>query len=473
MRLRQSIGLASSDLSWIAYSVIVSAVAVHLGITASQTGLGAPVLTLTCLGIMSLVLVPRFPAVALGTFVLAAYGLPRYMDRFTGVLTLNLLNWISVLAIIGWAIWAVRVRANLRIKNWLTLTMSTFIVWVGVTMLAAWTRGEWIGYYPRHHPEQYFQGMALFLIAAHTLGQRTPAWWFLLLLCFLPSLQAVQLGSKIYLDNDTPLLSAIIFPAALLGAASAPHLAQRMVFGLLAVNMLRIITVAQNRGAAVAFACALTIVWWNSRYRLRIALIGIPAILVGASLLVPQGYVERFRALWNPEASHWTESLNLAPARGRLTLWDTAIRMVADRPIVGVGAGNYPHATANYARMKSRQPAHNNVLDVAAEMGIPGVALYLALFVGAVFALQGVIRRARSEWPEPIARIVQAALVAYLGGGLFMSRQDMQLAYLLLGWVVALQLQVRDREEGRARRPGDGVLGPMSPDLLRERLRRE
>jgi O-antigen ligase len=147
--------------------------------------------------------------------------------------------------------------------------------------------------------------------------------------------------------------------------------------------------------------------------------------------------------------------------------------MVADRPIVGVGAGNYPHATANYARMKSRQPAHNNVLDVAAEMGIPGVALYLALFVGAVFALQGVIRRARSEWPEPIARIVQAALVAYLGGGLFMSRQDMQLAYLLLGWVVALQLQVRDREEGRARRPGDGVLGPMSPDLLRERLRRE
>jgi len=473
MRLRQSIGLASSDLSWIAYSVIVSAVAVHLGITASQTGLGAPVLTLTCLGIMSLVLVPRFPAVALGTFVLAAYGLPRYMDRFTGVLTLNLLNWISVLAIIGWTIWAVRVRANLRIKNRLTLTMSAFIVWVGVTMLAAWTRGEWIGYYPRHHPEQYFQGMALFLIAAHTLGERTPAWWFLLLLCFLPSLQALQLGSKIYLNNDTPLLSAIIFPAALLGAASAPHRAQRIIFGVLAVCMLIIIAAAHNRGAGIALVCALAAVWWNSRDRLRIALIGIPAILVGASLLVPQGYVERFRELWNPEARHWTKSLDLAPARGRLTLWNSAIRMVGDRPIVGVGAGNYPHATKNYARTKTRQPAHNNALDVAAEMGIPGVTLYLALFVGAVFVLQRVIRRARSEWPEPIARIVQAALVAYLGGGLFMSRQDMQLAYLLLGWVVAMQLQPRDREEARTPRRRDDVPGATSPELLRERLSRE
>ena len=37
--------------------------------------------------------------------------------------------------------------------------------------------------------------------------------------------------------------------------------------------------------------------------------------------------------------------------------------------------------------------------------------------------------------------LLAAALAAYLVGGLFMSRQDMAVAYLLLGWVAALQVR--------------------------------
>ncbi|MCC6531371.1 MAG: O-antigen ligase family protein [Burkholderiales bacterium] len=458
-------GNAPDKLAGSVFIAIVAATAVYIGIAAAEAGFGPAGIMLCSLLVLSLAAVAWLPVIALGAFVLAGYGVFRYSDQFDAVLRMNLPSWIAGLGFIGWIIALAGSRQKPQIDDWLTVTMFCFVSWVGITIVAAWGRGEAFDYSHWNHPAQYLQGLALFLIAAHTMRRQSLSWALALLLCALPALQAMQRASRgIHLESDLPLLGAMLFPFAALGALFAPHRAMRVIFGLLGLNMLVIIVLAQNRAAAVGLGVAVVFLWWSSRHRTRWALIGIPAIALAGWLVVPKDYADRFRAIWDTQATQRSAQRDRGTVQGRLNLWDGAVRMLADHPIVGVGAGNYSRAAADYLRRKTRLPAHNSILHVGAEMGLPGALLYVALFVGAVLTLQLRIRRDPVAWPAPMARILQASLAAYLAGGLFMSRQDMQLAYLMLGWAVALLSRVEPRQVADPR---------PAPELMRRRVLRE
>jgi O-antigen ligase len=83
----------------------------------------------------------------------------------------------------------------------------------------------------------------------------------------------------------------------------------------------------------------------------------------------------------------------------RIYTWETASRMIFAHPLMGVGAGNYEIASPQYwnkvEQMRTArfgrwmQQAHNEYLQTAAELGLPGVALLLAIFAYAfVMALE-------------------------------------------------------------------------------------
>jgi len=425
---------------WTAYAALVAGATVWLASgAAAQPELGAAGAVFVGCGVAALALVPRLPVVALIVFVLAAHVAPRYGHAFTALLDLALLNWIAGLAFLGWIVWLMRRRSAPQFDHWLTRVMCAFTLWIGITILVAWSGGSSPPWYPRHHPEQYFQAFALFVLAVHGLGNRAAAWSFALALAVLPSIQGIWLGNaRLHLDTDLPAFAAIVLPAAVVGVWHAPHWLMRAAFALAAVDMLRIIALTHNRAAAVGLACGLVALWFTARHRLRWALVGVPLVLVAVLVLVPRGYIDRFRALWDPRASHSTATLDRATVQGRLELWQAGIGMVRDHPLVGVGPGNFSHAVKGYLPRETRQPTHSNVLNIAAETGLPGLVLYVVLFAGGVIVLYRVVRRRDSLWPEPGARMVQASLVAYLAVGMFLSRQDMQLAYLFLGWAVAL-----------------------------------
>lgn len=73
------------------------------------------------------------------------------------------------------------------------------------------------------------------------------------------------------------------------------------------------------------------------------------------------------------------ESLNL-----RLIMWQATLRMVADRPLAGVGAGAWENEIPRYqrggAQLETDYYAHNEFLQLLAEYGAAGWAFLLALF---------------------------------------------------------------------------------------------
>lgn len=129
---------------------------------------------------------------------------------------------------------------------------------------------------------------------------------------------------------------------------------------------------------AAGFACATWRVWYVPGLRrrfginARLAVVFVVASAVGLSLLFP---------LW---FSRFTVSRSDQTISLRLDYLRAAGRMVADRPLLGVGPGTFAEALPRYSgefvEPWQRQPVHNVPVLVLAELGILGGAA-LAVFL--------------------------------------------------------------------------------------------
>lgn len=106
---------------------------------------------------------------------------------------------------------------------------------------------------------------------------------------------------------------------------------------------------------------------------------------------------------------------------------------------MGVGPGHFARHIQAYApAVNSEIPAHNNFISITAETGIPGLLLYIALFATAAISLMRVRGLMGRDTPGPEAASILAGLAAYMGAGMFLTRDNLVLAYVLVGVTAAL-----------------------------------
>jgi putative inorganic carbon (HCO3(-)) transporter len=198
------------------------------------------------------------------------------------------------------------------------------------------------------------------------------------------------------------------------------------------MNLLRLLFGIQNRGAAVGMVAVLVVLWLTSRRRGWILLMAAPVVVIG-------GVLFRISPFWQRFADIWERGPAATSAYIRLPIWRAAWQMLLDHPVFGVGPGNFSNLVQQYRpSLPENFVAHNNFLQVAAESGTLGLALYTALFAGAMVHLWRTRTLVGPDWPGPAARMILAGLVGYLAVGLFISRSNMVLAYILVGWAASL-----------------------------------
>ncbi|MDA8069843.1 MAG: O-antigen ligase family protein [Actinomycetota bacterium] len=149
-----------------------------------------------------------------------------------------------------------------------------------------------------------------------------------------------------------------------------------------------------SRSSLVALALGLAVLA-AMRWRAR------PVIYLGVVAVIAGGAV----ALTHP-ATFGLESFQLASG-GRANLITGGIKLFTDRPLTGFGSGAFTTEYKHYfpRAASAVSDSHNIAITIAAEQGIVGELLYLALLVAAAVAL---FRGARGD-PYRIA--VAAALV--------------------------------------------------------------
>lgn len=190
-----------------------------------------------------------------------------------------------------------------------------------------------------------------------------------------------------------------------------------------------VLVLAQSRGAYLAAALSsvlLVLAWLPRRARWSLLALGLLGLIAG-SLLVGRDDGGTLAALLEslPVNEGAVSTVSLA---GRLEIWSRAQWAIRDAPVTGLGMDVFRAALPLLYPLASNNPsipvthAHNELLQAALDLGLPGMVAFLALNLGA-FGLFARLLRERGT-----VRL----LALGLGGGL--------LAHFLFGLTDAAAL---------------------------------
>ena len=194
------------------------------------------------------------------------------------------------------------------------------------------------------------------------------------------------------------------------------------------------IVLTGSRGAIIAIGVqALYFVLTAKKYRL----FALGLVLAGGLVVVSiadQSLWDRFARLTGQSD---VVDYNLEDRAGRLEIWKNGLKIVADNPVLGVGVGMF--GTAHFLLDgKIGLTAHNTYLQFAAELGLPGLILYLAMLCSAWRLITRHVEQsdqagARARWTA-----LKIGLVGFGSASFFVSAAYSTTLYFLLGLVAVM-----------------------------------
>ncbi|WP_224853618.1 O-antigen ligase family protein [Clostridium bowmanii] len=112
----------------------------------------------------------------------------------------------------------------------------------------------------------------------------------------------------------------------------------------------------------------------------------------------------------------------------RIKLWKTALYMIRDHPIVGVGNGNfvtrYNEYVSKYSELKYYEyksyPNHNSYLKLQSELGILGIVSFLGIITMTLFRIKKLYSTTRDKFYIPFYTGVMASFIVFF----FMNLSD-------------------------------------------------
>lgn len=160
-------------------------------------------------------------------------------------------------------------------------------------------------------------------------------------------------------------------------------------------------------------------------------------------------------------------------ATGRIEAWETGINMMTRNPFFGVGLKRFVAAFPYYSNYTPRQ-AHNSWVQLGGEAGLVALFAYGMLMLLTIRSLRRVEKRLHylprgpnSDRAFVLMRAYEAALVGYVVCGFFLSMEDFEFFYLLVGMAQVLDRITEHRYAEAAR---DGTLrDPNAPETARPR----
>lgn len=301
-----------------------------------------------------------------------------------------------------------------------------------------------------HMPEavttttRYASFVALFLVISQFVGDRrlqTRLAWVL----SSSSALAGGLASWNFLSGET--LSARLpngdpNDVAFVLATTLPFtfwlLRERGARRFAAVAMIAVISVSIlltfSRGALVGLAAGLLWTALVERKHLKVVVVGAvaAALVLGIVFQTQQSQVERGLRV--------KENIASSNVSSRLEAWDAASRLASEHPLLGVGPGNfqfhYLEETGRPAGTPVLRVVHNAYLDIAAELGVIAMVLFLGYLAMMLGRLTTAVRH--NLGPPGLASAARTALVVAIFAALTLSEQYYAPFWLLGGLATAL-----------------------------------
>lgn len=334
----------------------------------------------------------------------------------------------------------------------IVLLIVAFLAWVIVTSVWAMSPGTVFG-----DAGRYALNALLFLIACGVLRKRRDVMW--VIAAFLAgaaisaawgivvppastaSTDLARASGTIGDPNETAAVLVAALPLAIaLAAGRGWPPALRWLGAATAGLSVAGVLLSASRGGFVALIVVLAVALvLAGRWRAKLLLV-VPVVV-----LVCGGYL-----LANPAVLQRVTASD--GGTGRTDLWAVALRMIEDRPVLGVGAGNFANTSIRYllrsgalkrSDLIANTPkvAHNTYLTVIAELGVVGALLFgalLAIALGCGWRAMRLFARQRDGPMEMLARAWMIAMAGLLTADAFLSAEFSKQLWLLLALGPAL-----------------------------------
>jgi probable O-glycosylation ligase (exosortase A-associated) len=180
----------------------------------------------------------------------------------------------------------------------------------------------------------------------------------------------LQSGTFFGDGNDFALALNVILPLALFFALGETKKLGRIVFRGIVLLFFLAIIFTLSRGGAVGLAASVGYFAITSSRKYRNG-IWVVILCIAAVYLAPPSWFQRMETI----QSYDTE----ASAHGRIQAWKAAIQIALDRPLTGVGPGNFLQIYAtkyrpeHYSIGDAWKTAHSLYFQTLAELGFPGI----------------------------------------------------------------------------------------------------
>jgi putative inorganic carbon (HCO3(-)) transporter len=163
---------------------------------------------------------------------------------------------------------------------------------------------------------------------------------------------------------------------------------------------------------------------WKQRWLIIVGIIGV--IAIGWFLASSPEYqlrVEQFLLTISGETTGGSTAVE--SLTGRNEIWNRAYYTIRDFPLTGVGMNNFPAVMTKYfpafaiRNTSDVTHAHNQLLIIGTDLGVPGIIAYVALMLGILLMLWQSWRRAPRLWDKMLVIGFAASLTAFELFGLF------------------------------------------------------
>jgi len=264
----------------------------------------------------------------------------------------------------------------------------------------------------------------------------------------LGSGDAWRLGHLYYYDaNDFGTFAVSAMPLALYGVLAGRRTLSRALAAL-ALSVLTLgFVYSGSRGGFIALVAvgAFVVVRYSGiplRWRMTA-----PALVAVVVLATASDHY------WSQMGTIFSDSdYNRTEESGRLQIWQRGIGYMLHNPTFGVGAANFQAAEGTLSPHAERQQfgigvrwnaAHNSFVQVGAELGVPGLILFLAIIASTFGALSRAARRWQSLRPHcrgaQLTQALTASWIGFLVGAFFLSLAYSEMFYTLVALAVGLE----------------------------------
>jgi putative inorganic carbon (hco3(-)) transporter len=279
----------------------------------------------------------------------------------------------------------------------------------------------------------------------------------------LPAVVRSGVGAGGYDPNDSAMFIALTIPITVYFLIRERRLAFRLLFAVALLVCTVAMVRTDSRGGFLALAAVIvyTVFFFQGiKPVFRAATAGVIALVL--AFAATGDFWDRMRSINDPEDYNYTAD------SGRKAIWARARGYMRANPVLGIGIANFPAAEgrsdiamgrAEEGRGFKWSVAHSIWYTVGPELGFPGLAAFVGMFLTAALYLRRIGRLARASpyvaWLQDaggMAAALLGSLVAIAVAGTFLSMAYHPMVWgvfaLVLGLLKALRFQGVDVSRG-------------------------